>query len=448
MYLSAGDRRRRWWGDFGNVICYVLFSFIVASLRRVSFMREVVNGESIMKDEITITVFTPTYNRGYIIANLYKSLLAQEDKNFEWLIVDDDSNDNTEELVKAWMGEAPFRIRYHRQPHGGKHRAINWGVSHTDSELFFIVDSDDILTSDAIMMIRKFHAPIRHMKFAGLSFCLGHLSDAHGYQIDAQGAKTVGGEPKFDKDSYVDATNFERGKYGLLGDKAEVYRTEILRQYPFPAFDGEDFLTEGTVWNKIAADGLKLRWVNRIIYLCEYREDGLSHNSYEKFCANPNGWAAYIKVCLETGQAQDAKAMCVRFYEAEHDKFGNEDIQAMLGLSSNEYAAVVQKYEDIRNYIAEIVTKRNIKNAAVYGAGTNGHRMASYLRETGVNICYAIDQKFDARFTGKTYRPDDELPNVDAIFITPKSSSGIREMLIGKTYKTILCECSSIPGFI
>ena len=43
-----------------------------------------------------VTVFTPTYNRAYIIDKLYNSLLAQTDKNFEWVVVDDGSTDNSE----------------------------------------------------------------------------------------------------------------------------------------------------------------------------------------------------------------------------------------------------------------------------------------------------------------------------------------------------------------
>lgn len=43
-----------------------------------------------------ITIFTPTYNRAYIIRNLYNSLLKQTDKDFNWIVVDDGSSDNTE----------------------------------------------------------------------------------------------------------------------------------------------------------------------------------------------------------------------------------------------------------------------------------------------------------------------------------------------------------------
>ena len=98
-----------------------------------------------------ITVFTPTYNRAYILENLYRSLQRQTCKTFEWLVVDDGSADNTKELFERWQQEDNFfPIRYVKQENGGKCRAINQGLKLADGELFFTVDSDDYLTDDAL----------------------------------------------------------------------------------------------------------------------------------------------------------------------------------------------------------------------------------------------------------------------------------------------------------
>ena len=60
-----------------------------------------------------ITVFTSTYNRGYIIENLYQSLKRQTSKDFEWIVIDDGSTDNTESLLFKWKNEeANFPIKY------------------------------------------------------------------------------------------------------------------------------------------------------------------------------------------------------------------------------------------------------------------------------------------------------------------------------------------------
>ena len=98
---------------------------------------------------------------------------------------------------------------------------------------------------------------------------------------------------------YTDAKNSERRKYNLLGDKAEVYFTDVLKQYPFPEIPGENFISEEIVWNTIARDGYYLRWFNEIIYICDYLEGGLTKdNSKDK--NNPQGRLLWAKGQLET----------------------------------------------------------------------------------------------------------------------------------------------------
>ena len=108
-----------------------------------------------------ITVFTPTYNRAYIIETLYRSLQRQTYRDFEWLVVDDGSADNTKELFEAWQQEDNFfPIRYVKQENGGKCRAINKGLELADGELFFTVDSDDYLTDDALEKVAAWDAEL------------------------------------------------------------------------------------------------------------------------------------------------------------------------------------------------------------------------------------------------------------------------------------------------
>ena len=97
-----------------------------------------------------ITIFTPTYNRGYIIEKLYLSLCNQTSNEFEWLVFDDGSTDNHLDLIERFIADNKINIRYIYKENGGKHTAINLGVKNANGELFFIVDSDDYLTPDAV----------------------------------------------------------------------------------------------------------------------------------------------------------------------------------------------------------------------------------------------------------------------------------------------------------
>lgn len=210
-----------------------------------------------------ITVFTPSYNRGYIIHKLYESLCRQSYTDFEWVVVDDGSTDNTKELIQSFIAENKINMRYFYQRNAGKHVAINRGVQEAQGELFFIVDSDDYLTVDALEKLSFHYKQIKdNDDFAGVS----------GTRITPEGNRIGGVLPFTALDcSIVDFGCF----YGYIGDMSEAYKTEILRQYPFPQIEGEKFCPESLVWNRIAQKH-KLRYFNQGIYVCEYRPDGLT----------------------------------------------------------------------------------------------------------------------------------------------------------------------------
>ena len=225
-----------------------------------------------------ITVFTPTYNRAHLLTRLYESLKAQTCQDFEWIIVDDGSTDNTEEVVQSWLHPASppqsplkwgsaefcsFPIYYIRQPNGGKHRAINRGVQEAQGELFFIVDSDDKLPVDALERISHYYNQINNdNRFAGVC----------GLRCYYDGGK-VGGEQPFDT---IDCDMLDiRVRYHIKGDMAEAFRISVLKEDPFPEFEGERFCPEALVWNRIAQKYV-MRYFYENIYECEYQPDGLT----------------------------------------------------------------------------------------------------------------------------------------------------------------------------
>ena len=210
-----------------------------------------------------ITIFTPTFNRAYIISNLYKSLLRQTHTNFEWLIVDDGSTDDTDVLIASLIKEGKINIRYYQQPNGGKHLAINKGVSLSKGELFFIVDSDDHLTEDAVEKISQKYNEIAHeTKVAGVSF-------RRGYNLNQ-----VIGHPTYFENKLLNVFDF-RYRLKITGDQAEVYKTNVLKEFPFPAIKNERFCPEALVWNRIGKH-YKLLWTSDVIYICNYLADGLT----------------------------------------------------------------------------------------------------------------------------------------------------------------------------
>lgn len=236
-----------------------------------------------------LTVFTPTYNRAYIIKNVYDSLVLQTEKNFEWLVVDDGSSDNTEELIKSLIKEKKIHIRYVKKENGGQHTALNLAIEEAMGKMLMIVDSDDYLKPNAVERVLYWENTINDKgKYAGVS----------GLRIHQDG--TVIGQKWNSPNPYIDATNFEREKYGLLGDKSEAYYTDILKKYyPIPVFKGENDVEKAVMWNRIAHGGYKVRWFNEGIYVCEYLDDGMSHNIVDVHLKNFKGFTCWKKELID-----------------------------------------------------------------------------------------------------------------------------------------------------
>jgi len=227
-----------------------------------------------------ITVFTPTFNRKEELYKLYKSLLVQSEKNFEWVIVDDGSEDNTEKIVEKWINDNLIQIKFLKVNNGGKHRAINIGVSNAKGEFFFIVDSDDYLEQHAI---KKISNEVKKLP--------KNIKGVVGLKVFEDGT-IVGKTHKYD---FLDCLYKDRKKHNIIGDKAEIIRTDIMRKYKFPEIKNEKFISEGIVWNRMSFDGIKLRYINEKLYFCEYLESGLTSNIDTVYANNPIGYLLYIQ---------------------------------------------------------------------------------------------------------------------------------------------------------
>lgn len=215
-----------------------------------------------------ITVFTPTYNRGNLLNRLYQSLCQQTHKDFEWIIVDDGSTDGTQNIVSSLILEhnniqGSFPFHYFKKINGGKHTAINLGVKYAEGELFFIADSDDFLPKDSLQIVHKEWSKIKHDN-TFLGVC--------GIDADLNGKIIGSGLPK----DYIDCHAWDLSPiYKVTGDLKEVFRTDVLRQFPFPEIKGEKFCPEVLVWFRMACN-YKMRFFNRIIYIADYQKNGIT----------------------------------------------------------------------------------------------------------------------------------------------------------------------------
>ena len=212
-----------------------------------------------------ITILTPTYNRAKLLERLYQSLCQQTYQDFEWIVVNDGSKDNTDVIVQSFIDEGKISINYIKQENGGKHRAVNRGVKEAKGELIFIADSDDWLLPNSIEIVAEVYKDIANeQSFAGVC----------GLDVYANGTVIGGGMPQ----EVIDCNAIDiRMIHHVSGDLKEVFKTDVLREIPFPEIEGERFCPEVVVWNRIAKK-YKLRYFNKPIYMVEYQPEGITSN--------------------------------------------------------------------------------------------------------------------------------------------------------------------------
>ena len=221
--------------------------------------------------------FNPYLQSGGRLQSLWDSLQKQTVKDFEWLVVDDGSTDGTKKLITQLQENSDFPIRYIYKSNGGKHTALNVGIQTICSELTFIVDSDDCVTDDAVESILKIHQKYRSQNnICGYAF-LRAFPDGK-----------VNGK-KFDVDEKIGSYIDVRVNGDDTGaDKAEVFKTHCLKEFPFPEYPNEKFLGEDLVWVRMARK-YQMVHINKAIYIGNYLEDGLTNNRRKHNIASPIG---------------------------------------------------------------------------------------------------------------------------------------------------------------
>lgn len=233
-----------------------------------------------------LTIFTPAYNRAHTLPRTYESLLAQDCKDFVWLVIDDGSQDNTAELIHGWQAqENGFEIQYIYKENGGMHTAHNTAYEHITTELNTCIDSDDKLTPGAVSKIKTAWESVRNKGYAGL------------IALDADFAGNIIG-----KGFPADLKETTLGGYyasGGAGDKKLIYRTDVINSVPpYPVFDGEKYV--GLVYKYTLIDQqYKLSVLDEVVCEVEYQADGSTGTMWRQYLNNPRGFAFLRKTAMQ-----------------------------------------------------------------------------------------------------------------------------------------------------
>lgn len=238
------------------------------------------------------TVFIPSYNRAHTIGRALDSIRRQTVSDYEILVVDDGSSDGTGEIVRAWAADSNAEVRYVFQENGGKHAAHNHGVALARGQLFMVLDSDDQLLPDCLRDIFEAWYSIpdeRRADYAGVEgLCVTGAGALHGRRFPAE---------VFDSD-YLQV----RGRYAVTGEKRNAIRVDVLRQFPYPLFDGEYHIRPDYIWKQIS-HRYRFRYINRPLHVVDFAPDGLTATASTRRLRNVRGLFAYWSDDIQNHQA-------------------------------------------------------------------------------------------------------------------------------------------------
>lgn len=233
------------------------------------------------------SVCIPSYNRAHTLKRCLDSLCKQTYKNFEVLLIDDGSLDNTESIVREY--DDKFNIRYIKKKNGGKHTALNVGIKEAaDTELFMVLDSDDWLEKDALDSFKTIWEELTVEQRKGLCGIAGKCRDQDGKVL---------GQP-FPESPYVFSYIDMHFRGVNYGDCCECTKTSIIKKYLFPEPQGTKFVPEYYIYDQIGMD-YDLYCTNKVILDKEYMEDGITRNIKDYFEKNAIGYLCGLVCRIE-----------------------------------------------------------------------------------------------------------------------------------------------------
>ena len=236
---------------------------------------------------VSLTVFTPAYNRADLLPRCYESMKRQTNKNFIWMIIDDGSTDGTRSLVEGWLQDPrDFEVVYYYKENGGLHTAYNEAIAHIETELCVCIDSDDFMPDNAVERILEFWAAHGSDRVAGIVGVDHDLNDR------------IIGDPLPDQKT-VNLIDLLVGRYPIVnGDRTNVVRTELYKKYaPMKVFPGEKNFNPHYLHLQISRE-YDFLVLNENLRFVDYQPGGMSASMWKQYRSSPRSFAETRKLYL------------------------------------------------------------------------------------------------------------------------------------------------------
>lgn len=266
-----------------------------------------------------VAIVTPTYNRVELLERLYNSIKNQDNRmDFEWLIIDDGSTDNTKYYVQKWIGEKFLPIHYVFQTNSGKAAALNTAFAYNDYyDFFLIVDSDDFLLPTAFEKIRYFSE----------KFCEDNQIGALFFRYQDENGDVLRSPIDHVKIDIISTRSEHDEKFGKYDGCVGYYR-RVTEKFKYPFFEGEKYIGP-TVLQLLMEDKYKIVFLKDIIGVAEYQAAGLTDAGRFLRVKNPNGMRIYYLLNIK----KSSKIFTKIKYSIAYNIYSNISDSSYLNIS-------------------------------------------------------------------------------------------------------------------
>ncbi len=299
-----------------------------------------------------LSILTATYNRGKFLKRLYESILNNliDDMDVEWLIMDDGSTDDTNEVVQEFQPKKNFEIKLYKQENQGKMNAINNLMEYITGELCIECDSDDFFAENALKIINNKYKIIQENQNL---YALVFLKNEYKGKLS--------GNYFFNEN--IDTTMFDLYfKKNITGEKIIIYNSSIRKKYKYLVEEGEKFCTEARLHHQMDQK-YKIRCYNEVLIEGEYQADGYTSNMNKIFVENPKGFYEYFKEILKLDMSN--VILKKRIYVIKHYILFAYLSKSKIKLS--DVNSIINKYLIIVMYIPGIL--KSVLFTKKYGRG-------------------------------------------------------------------------------
>lgn len=221
------------------------------------------------------TIFTPCYNGAKFIHRVFKSVASQTYKNFEWIIINDGSTDNSDEIIQKLIpqyAEISPKIIYLKQENLGKHTAWNRALSVAQGDFFISADCDDSFLPNTLHFFNEKASYIENFlqsKISGINVCC----------YNPENSELIG--TPYPKNGLI-TDNIELAyHYKIQGEHWGAVRIDLLKQTPFPNIKS-NFYDEAYIWYSFAKKGYKVICYNEALRAYYYTPNSLVNNKLYK----------------------------------------------------------------------------------------------------------------------------------------------------------------------